>query len=122
MSQTEPCAYPVNVGPLPNGTSIRLPDAALFLSGRPDLSPCGQYTLASVVQAMLDPHIMQVVIEPEAGATAGSSPLSLQRADTVKAMLSNVGFTQKQPPVVVQPAATPAPGTLGINLIVAASG
>jgi hypothetical protein len=122
MDQAEPCARPVNVTTLPNGTSIRLPGAALFLSGRPDLSPCGQYTLASVVQTMLDPRIMQVVIEPEDGATAEGSPLSLRRADTVKAMLSNVGFTQKQPPVVVQPAAAPSPGMLGIDLIVAGRG
>jgi hypothetical protein len=122
MGQPEPCAQPVNVAPLPSGTSIHLPASALFVSGRTDLSPCGQYMLTGVAQAMLDPRLMQVVIEPEDTTTAGGSSLSLQRADTVKAMLSNVGFTGKQPPVLVQPATTPSPGTLGINLLVAASG
>ena len=121
LDPAQPCNSQASIESVPNGTRIRLPEASLFVVGRADLSACGHYALASVTEAMLDPRIMQVVVEPEADANAGSS-LSLRRADTVKAALSDVGFTSFQPPVVVQPATAPAQGVLGIVLAVAASG
>ena len=52
---------------------------------------------------MLDPRIMQVAIEPQAFVQGQESYLSVERTDTLKGLLTNVGFTQTQPPVVVQP-------------------
>jgi hypothetical protein len=118
LNQTVPCNRPVSVEFVQEGARLRLPETSLFLIGRTDLSPCGQYVLASVTEAMLDPRIMQVVIEPQSGVSAPASEFALQRADTVQKALSNVGFTQRQPPVLVQAAPTPSPGALGILLSV----
>jgi hypothetical protein len=118
---TGPCNREASIEYLPNGTRIRLPEASLFVNGKADLTACGQYTLASVTQAMLAPPIMQVVIEPEADANAPGSSVSLERADTVKKLLSNVGFIFTQPPVLVQLPTAPSPGTLGVVLTVSGS-
>jgi hypothetical protein len=118
LNQTVPCNHPVSVEFLPDGARIRLPETSLFLIGRTDLSPCGQFVLASVTEALLDPRIMQVVIEPQSSVNTPASVFALQRADTVQKALSNVGFTQRQPPVLVQAAPTPSPGALGILLSV----
>jgi hypothetical protein len=118
LNQTVPCNRPVSVEFLPDGARIRLPETSLFLIGRTDLSPCGQFVLASVTEALLDPRIMQVVIEPQSSVNTPASVFALQRADTVQKALSNVGFTQRQPPVLVQAAPTPSPGALGILLSV----
>src|SRR5689334_14764287 len=64
MTLQKPCTGQAGIEYLPNGARITLPDTELFLVGRTDISPCGQYALASVVEAMLDPRIMQIVIEP----------------------------------------------------------
>jgi len=122
LDPAETCNRLASIEYLPNGTRIRLTEATLFVSGTTDLTACGEYALASVVEAMLDPRIMQVVIEPESGVGGPGSSLSLQRADTVRGLLSVAGFTPAQPPVVVQPAAVPSQGALGIVLAVAGSG
>jgi hypothetical protein len=121
LNQTVSCNRPVSVEFLQDGARILLPETSLFLIGRTDLSPCGQYVLASVTQAMLDPRIMQVVIEPQSDANAPASVFALQRADTVQKALSNVGFTQRQPPVLIQSAPVSSPGALGIVLSVRGS-
>jgi hypothetical protein len=118
LSQSQPCNRPVSVEFLQDGARIHFPESHIFLIGRSDLSPCGSFALASVTQAMLDPRIMQVVIEPQSDANAPASVFALQRADTVQRTLSNVGFTQRQPPVLIQSAPTPSPGVLGIVLSV----
>jgi hypothetical protein len=120
LDPAQPCHSQASIEYLPNGTRIRLPSASLFVRGRADLTACGQYALASVTEAMLDPRIMQVVVEPEGDVNAPASALSLRRADTVRALLSDVGFTSSQPPVLVQPATGPAQDVLGIVLAVAA--
>ena len=119
LSPTDQCNRMASIEYLPNGTRIRLPEASLFVDGRSDLTACGQYALASVVQAMLAPPIMQVVIEPEADVNAPGSSVSLRRADTVKTLMSNAGFIFTQPPVLIQPAQAQPPGTMGIVLAVA---
>jgi hypothetical protein len=121
LTPAEPCNRDASIENLPNGTRVRLPEASLFVNGKADLTACGQYALASVTQAMLAPPIMQVVIEPDADMNAPGSYVSAQRADTVRKMLSNVGFIFTQPPVLVQPPAVPSPGTLGIVLTVLGS-
>lgn len=118
LSPGNPCNSQASIEYLPNGTRIRLPEASLFVNRTADLSDCGRYTLASVTQAMLDPRIMQVVIEPETDPNAPGSPVSLQRADTVQQLLSHVGFVAGQPPVLIQPATAPSPGAFGIVLTV----
>jgi hypothetical protein len=118
LSPTNQCNRMASTEYLPNGTRIRLPEASLFVDRRTDLTACGQYALASVMQAMLAPRIMQVVIEPEADADVPGSSVSLRRADTVKTLMSNAGFIFTQPPVLIQPATAQPPGTLGIVLTV----
>ena len=118
LTQSQPCNRPVSVEYLLDGARIRFPESHIFLTGSTELSPCGSYALAGVTEAMLDPRIMQVVIEPQSSAGAPATDYALQRADTVQRVLSNVGFTRRQPPVLVQPATSPSPGALGIVLFV----
>lgn len=118
LNPSQVCNRPANIEYLPNGTRISFPASSLFVSGRADLTGCGHYAVASVTQAMLDPRIMQVAIEPQAFVQGQESYLSVQRTDTLKGLLTNVGFTQTQPPVVVQPAATPSQDVFGIVLTV----
>jgi len=121
LTPGEPCNRQASIEYLPNGTRIRLPEAALFVRGKPDLSECGHFALASVTQAMLAPPIMQVVIEPEADVNDPVSSLSLQRAETVRKSLSYVGFIFTQPPVLIQPVTTSTPSSFGIVLTVLGS-
>jgi hypothetical protein len=122
LNPAQVCNRGANIEYLANGTRIRFPVSSLFVSGRADLTGCGHYAVASVTQAMLDPRIMQVAIEPEANVQGQEPYLSLQRTDRLKGLLTNVGFTQTQPPVVVQPAATPSQDVFGIVLTVRRSG
>jgi hypothetical protein len=122
LSPAQVCNRQANIEYLPTGARIRFPASSLFVSGRADLTGCGQYAVASVTQAMLDPRIMQVAIEPEANVQGQESYLSLQRTDRLKGLLTNVGFTQTQPPVVVQPAPTPSQDSFGIVLAIRSSG
>ena len=52
MSPVQPCNRPASVEYLPNGARISIPDTALFTVGRTDLSPCGEYAVASAVVAV----------------------------------------------------------------------
>ena len=79
-----------------------MPDSALFTIGRPDLSLCRAYAMASAVQAMLDPRIMQVVIEPSGDIDVPYNGLASQRAETLKGMFTNVGFVPFQSAPLVQ--------------------
>jgi hypothetical protein len=118
LNPTQVCNRQANIEYLPNGTRISFPASFLFVSGRADLTGCGQYAVASVTQAMLDPRIMQVAIEPEANLQGQESNLTLQRTGRLKGLLTNVGFTQTQPPVLVQPAAIQTQDVFGIVLTV----
>ena len=118
MMPSQACNQPANVQAVPNGIQVGVPDRSLFVIGRPDLSDCGRYALTGVVEAMLDPRIMQVVVEPGGDINAPEALLLRQRTATVQAYLSNAGFTRRQPPVLVQPSAGPM-GNWGIVLAVA---
>lgn len=108
LTQVEPCNRPVSIEYLKNGVRVHFQETALFVDGQATLTACGQYAVASVTQAMLDPAIMQVMVEPG----DPSSALSLQRSEAVRKMLSNVGL--RQPPVLI--GITPSSGGLGILL------
>ena len=60
MASDPVCNKRANVEYLPDGARVSLPDNALFIVGRAELNPCGQYTMASVIEAMLNTDIMQV--------------------------------------------------------------
>jgi hypothetical protein len=92
---------------MPGGVRIGAPESSLFTIGRTDLSACGQYILTGVVQAMQDPRIMQVVVEPEGDINAPEAFLPRERAVTVQAFLSKPGIVAGQCPVLVQAAAIP---------------
>jgi hypothetical protein len=121
MSPTQPCNRPASVEYLANGARIRIPDTALFTVGRTDLSECGQFAVASVVEAMLDPRIMQIVIEPGGDIDAPDAFLPRERVGSLRASLSDRGFVPTQPPVLVQPAAVPS-RVWGIVLTIPGSG
>ena len=121
MSPAQPCNGPASVEYLPNGARIRIPDTALFTVGRTDLSPCGGYAMASVVEAMLDPRIMQVVIEPGGDINAPDAFLPRERVGVLRASFSNPGFLPTQPAVLVQPAAVPS-RVWGILLTISGNG
>ena len=121
MTPAQPCNRPASVEYLPNGARISIPDTGLFTVGRTDLSPCGEYAVASVVEAMLDPRIIQVVIEPGGDINDPDAFLPRERVGSLKASLSNPGFAPTRPPVLVQPAAAPS-RVWGIVLTIAGSG
>jgi hypothetical protein len=112
------CNKSATVEYLPNGARISMPDNALFTIGRPDLSACGRYAMASAVEAMLDPGIMQVVIEPSGDVGAPYAGLARQRADTLQGVFTDVGFDPFQPPVLVQSRPGGPIGVWGIVLTV----
>src|SRR5581483_564650 len=100
------------------GARVRMPDTSLFVVGRTDLSNCGQYAISSVVEAMLDPRITQVVVEPAGDINAPEAFLPRERAENIRGLLSHAGFVRAQPSVLVQPASGPS-GSWGIVLVVA---
>jgi hypothetical protein len=102
-SPAQTCNRLESIEYMPDGVRVRLADTSLFVIGRADLSDCGRYALGSVVEAMLNPRIMQVVVEPGGDINAPEALLVRQRATTVQAFLTNAGFTGTQPPVLVQP-------------------
>ena len=118
MNPAQTCNQSANIEYLPNGARVRISDASLFVVGRTDLSACGQYAVSSVVEAMLDPRIMQVVVEPASDINAPVAYLPRERAENIRSLLSNAGFVANQPPVLVQPALGPS-GSWGIVLAVA---
>ena len=121
MDPAQTCNQTASVQYLPGGARIAAPDASLFTIGRTDLSACGQYILAGVVQAMLDPRIMQVVVEPGGDINAPDAFLPRERAVIVQAFLSKPGLVVGQPPVLVQAAATPS-RSWGVVLTIAGGG
>jgi hypothetical protein len=118
MAPPQVCTSQATVEYLPNGARISLPDTVLFVVGRTDISPCGQYALASIVEAMLDPRLMQVIIEPGGDLDSPDAYLPRERTTSLKATLSNIGFVPDQPPVLVQPAPVSAGRAWGIVLTV----
>jgi outer membrane protein OmpA-like peptidoglycan-associated protein len=107
------CNNQATVEYLSNGARIRIPEASLFDNGRADLTRCGQYTLASVTQAMLDLSLMQIAIEP--GPEAPTTPLSQQRADAVAAWLSQAALLAPlHPTVISDQAMAQSPGALAV--------
>jgi len=107
MTPEQPCNRVASVQYVPAGARIEVPADALFLPGKADLTQCGQIAMTSAIQAMLDPRIMYVAIEPYGDVDAPYALLARQRADRLRGFFSNVGFTGSQPPVAVQPAVTP---------------
>ncbi|MEJ0019768.1 MAG: hypothetical protein WDN25_25085 [Acetobacteraceae bacterium] len=118
MSPDQSCNAAASVEYLPNGARITLPDTALFVVGRTDLSPCGEFALTSAVEAMLEPRLMQVVIEPGGDINAPYAGLPRERAAKVQAMFTDVGFAPAQPPVIVQPGPGAPVGVWGVVLTV----
>ena len=108
MDTAQTCNRTASVQYLPGGARIEAPDTSLFIIGRTDLSDCGHYILAGVVQAMLDPRIMQVVVEPGGDISAPFAFLPRERAVTVQAFLSKPAVVARQPPVLVQNATVPS--------------
>lgn len=119
MTPGVPCNAQVSVQNLPNGSRVSMPDSALFTIGRPDLSECGQYAIASTVEAMLDPSIMQVTIEPGGDLQAPYAGLVRQRADTLNQVFAKASFVPYQPPIPVQTMPSGPIGTWGVVLTAA---
>ena len=119
LNPAQPCNSQASVEYLPNGALVRIPDTSLFVIGRTDVSDCGRYALSSAVEAMLDPRIMQVIVEPPGDINAAYAYLPRERANTLVALLSHPGFVTGQPPVVVQPPPVQSPNIWGVALEVA---
>jgi len=119
MAPDQPCNTKASIQYLPDGARISIPDSALFTIGRADLSACGQYAMSGAIEAMLDPGIMQVVIEPGGDLEAPYAGLVRQRADTLTAVFTKASFVPYQPPVPVQTRAAGQTGVWGVVLTVA---
>ena len=116
MTPTQPCNAKASVQYLPDGARISMSDSALFTIGRADLSACGQYAMSGAIEAMLDPGIMRVVIEPGGDLGAPYANLVRQRSDTLTAVFTKASFIPYQPPVLVQTKAVGQAGVWGIVL------
>ena len=119
MTPNQPCNAKASVQYLPDGARISMPDSALFTIGRADLSACGQYAMSGAIEAMLDPGIMQVVIEPGGDLEAPYANLVRRRADTLTEVFTKASFVPYQPPVPVQTKAVGQTGIWGVVLTVA---
>jgi hypothetical protein len=121
LTQAEPCNRMATIEYLPDGVRFQVPQAALFVPGSTNLNDCGRYTLSSMMEAMLDPALIQVIIEPDPEYLTAGYILPQQRAETVRAFFTDAGFTRRQPPVLVQPATTQSTGALWITMSTATS-
>lgn len=120
MASDPVCNKRANVEDLPDGARVSLPDNALFIVGRAELNPCGQYAMASVIEAMLNTDIMQVVIEPTGDIDAPYYGLARQRAEVLQGMISKVAFVPFHRPIPIQMKSTGS-AAWGIVLTVANS-
>jgi hypothetical protein len=119
MAPDQPCNTKASVQYLPDGARISMPDSALFTIGRAELSDCGQYAMSSAIEAMLDPGIMQVVIEPGGDLETPYAGLVRQRADTLTGVFRKASFPPYQPPIPIQTKAAGQIGVWGVVLTVA---
>ena len=65
----------VAVQPLPNGSQVTLTDQSLFPNGGAQLDARGRYVLASFIEGLLDPNILQIGL-----ASSPATPPALQQA------------------------------------------
>jgi hypothetical protein len=63
------------VQPLPNGAQVTLTDQSLFPNGGSQLDAKGRYVLASLIEGLLDPHILRIDL-----ASSPATPPALQQA------------------------------------------
>jgi hypothetical protein len=116
LGSAQPCQGTVRTENLPNGVRVLVPESALFLVGQTAISACGQYLLVGIVEAMLDPRIMQIVVEPSADINAPDAYVARERTGVLRQRLSNAGFVPGQPPVAVQPNPASSTHTWGVAL------
>jgi hypothetical protein len=107
-----------SVAQLPDGARVVLTDQALFPSGGAVLDNKGRYILASVVEGLLDPRLLQIEVAESAG-----TPASLQAARTqaVQTFVQNALVPMSWPytPRQVVPAAPGSAAPQGISITVA---
>jgi hypothetical protein len=118
MATNQECNSKANVQYLEDGARITMPDGALFMIGQAELSPCGEYAMASAIEAMLSSGIMRVEIEPGGNIEAPYAGLVSQRADALGTMFAKSVFVPYQPPLLVQSRSAGPAGTWGIVLTV----
>ena len=118
MATNQDCDSQANVQYLPNGARITMPDRALFIIGRAELSPCGQYAMASTIQAMLSSAVMRVEIEPGGDIEAPYAGLVGRRADALETMFAKSAFVPYQPPILIQSDPAGPAGVWGVVLTV----
>jgi hypothetical protein len=99
---------------LQDGAQVTLADATLFPSGSAELSDQGRYVLASVVEGLMAPNLLQIDVS-ESPAT----PAGLQQA-RVQAVTQFLNSWQLAPelvaPISQQTVATTAPQTMAITV------
>jgi hypothetical protein len=82
---------------LPNGTRVTLAEQSLFSGNGTTLTDTGRYTLASTIEGLLDPTIMQVQV---AGSSLGPVGVPDARARAVTQYFTQYGLG----PVLQSPA------------------
>jgi hypothetical protein len=121
MASKQECDGKASVQYLPDGARITMPDSALFIIGRAEVSPCGQYAMASAIEAMLSSAIMRVEIEPGGNIDAPYAGLVSRRLDALETMFAKSAFVPYQPPVLVQSISAGTAGVWGVVLTVRSS-
>jgi hypothetical protein len=118
MAPKQECDSKANVQYLDDGARITMPDSALFTLGRSDISACGQYAMASAIEAMLSSAIMRVEIEPGGNIEAPYAGLVNERVEALETMFAKSVFVPYQAPVLVQSRAAGPAGVWGVVLTV----
>ncbi|MBV9250772.1 MAG: hypothetical protein JO227_16170 [Acetobacteraceae bacterium] len=81
------------VSPLQDGARVQLSDRVLFPPGGRDLNGEGRYALSSVTEGLLNPGLMNLLIQPaESNAVGQVGSLAWSRAQTLEAFYKEGPF------------------------------
>ena len=100
---------------LPDGARVTLADGVLFPGGGVTLDGKGRYTVASVIQGLLEPSLLRIDI---AGASAAPGAVQDLQARTVSAFFENYGIKVSTPSSPVSPYIAPAAPVSGIAITI----
>ena len=98
---------------LPDGSQVLLIDQSLFTVGDAQLTDQGQYILASVIEALIDPRLLRIAIADQPGTSAY---LQSARIQAVNQYFTDYGLAGTLQPPSAPVVATPLGTVIGIHV------
>ncbi len=95
---------------LPDGARVTLADGTVFSVSGVTLDDKGRYTVASVIEALLAPRLLQIEV---AGSAAASAPIQESQAGAVAKFFHDYGIDATSVP----PLAPEAPPGVGVPVL-----